>query len=197
MFGFFGSDENTLAYLDAHGAGRDFTPLSADADADYEAVHEIDLAGLEPQVALPHSPDNVRPVSEVRGRKIHQALLGSCTNARIEDLRQAASVLRGRTVARHVRMYVSPASVDVYRQAMREGLLEDFMAAGAVVLNSGCGACFGKHLGLMAAGEVCISSTNRNFQGRMGHAQAEVYLASPLTVAASAVAGEIVGPESL
>jgi 3-isopropylmalate/(R)-2-methylmalate dehydratase large subunit len=128
---------------------------------------------------------------------VDQALLGSCTNARIEDLRLAAGVLRGRQVAKGVRMYVSPASVEVYRQAMREGLLEDFMAAGAVVLNSGCGACFGKHLGLLGAGEVCISSTNRNFQGRMGSAQAKVYLASPLTVAASAIKGEIVSTKEL
>jgi 3-isopropylmalate/(R)-2-methylmalate dehydratase large subunit len=197
-FGFFEPDEKTREYLREHGvADDDYTPVHPDADARYEAVHEIDLSSIEAQVALPHSPDNVRPVSEVRGIKVNQALLGSCTNARIEDLRLAASVLRGRTVAKHVRMYISPASVDVYRQAMREGLLEDFMAAGAIVLNSGCGACFGQHLGLLAPGEVCISSTNRNFQGRMGSAQARVYLASPLTVAASAVAGEIVSVESL
>jgi 3-isopropylmalate/(R)-2-methylmalate dehydratase large subunit len=197
-FGFFPPDEKTAAYLDEHGVDRgSWAPVSPDSDAEYEQKHTIDLSELEPQVALPHSPDNVRPVSEVKGKKVHQALIGSCTNARIEDLRLAASVLRGRTIARHVRLYVSPASVDVYRQAMREGLLEDFMAAGGVVLNAGCGACFGKHLGLMAAGEVCISSTNRNFQGRMGSAEAQVYLASPLTVAASAVAGEIVDAGAL
>jgi 3-isopropylmalate/(R)-2-methylmalate dehydratase large subunit len=191
-FGFFEADEKTFAYLEEHGVPRgSYAPLAPDEDATYEQVHEVDLASIEPQVAMPHSPDNVRPVSELRGVKVNQALLGSCTNARIEDLRLAASVLRGRTVAKGVRMYVSPASVDVYRQAMREGLLEDFMAAGAIVLNSGCGACFGKHLGLLGAGEVCISSTNRNFQGRMGSAQAQVYLASPLTVAASAITGQI------
>ena len=195
-FGFFEPDEKTFSYLEEHNLPRGaYEPLLADEDATYEAVHEIDLEGVEPQVALPHSPDNVRPVSELRGQRVDQALLGSCTNARIEDLRIAAGYLRGRTLARHVRMYVSPASTDVYRQAMREGLLEDFLAAGAVVLNPGCGACFGKHAGLLGAGEVCISSTNRNFQGRMGSAQARVFLASPLTVAASAVAGEIVRAE--
>lgn len=195
-FGFFAPDEKTFAYLEEHNLPRDaYEPVLADEDATYEAVHEIDVDKVEPQVALPHSPDNVRPVSELRGQRVDQALLGSCTNARIEDLRVAAGYLRGKTLARHVRMYVSPASTDVYRQAMREGLLEDFLAAGAVVLNPGCGACFGKHAGLLGAGEVCISSTNRNFQGRMGSPQARVFLASPLTVAASAVAGEIVRAE--
>lgn len=195
-FGFFEPDESTFAYLEEHGRPRDaYQPVLPDADAEYEAVHDVELGTIEPQVACPHSPDNVRPVSELRGQRVDQALLGSCTNARIEDLRIAAEYLRGRTIARHVRMYVSPASTDVYRQAMREGLLEDFLEAGAVVLNPGCGACFGKHAGLLGAGEVCISSTNRNFQGRMGSAQAQVFLASPLTVAASAVAGEIVRAE--
>jgi 3-isopropylmalate/(R)-2-methylmalate dehydratase large subunit len=197
-FGFFEPDDKTYAYLREHGvADGSYAPVFPDNDARYEETHDIDLGAIEAQVALPHSPDNVKPISEVRGVKVNQALLGSCTNARIEDLRLAAGVLRGRTIAKHVRMYVSPASVDVYRQAMREGLLEDFMAAGAVVLNSGCGACFGQHLGLLAPGEVCISSTNRNFQGRMGSAQAQVYLASPLTVAASAVAGEITSADTL
>ena len=196
-FGFFAPDEKTFAYLEEHGLPRgSYDPVLPDPDAEYSQVHDIDLAAVEPQVALPHSPDNVRPVSEVRGQRVDQALLGSCTNARIEDLRVAAEYLRGKTVARHVRLYVSPASSDVYRQAMREGLLEDFLAAGGVVLNPGCGACFGKHAGLLGAGEVCISSTNRNFQGRMGSAQARVFLASPLTVVASAVAGEIVGAEA-
>lgn len=196
-FGFFAPDEKTFAYLEEHGLPRgSYQPVTPDADAGYEAVHDIDLAAIEPQVAMPHSPDNVRPVSELLGQRVDQAVLGSCTNARIEDLRLAADYIRGKTVAGHVRMYVSPASSDVYRQAMREGLLEDFMAAGAIVLNPGCGACFGRHLGLLAPGEVCISSTNRNFQGRMGSAEARVFLASPLTVAASAVAGEIVRAEA-
>jgi 3-isopropylmalate/(R)-2-methylmalate dehydratase large subunit len=196
-FGFFVPDELTFQYLAEHGLPRgSYEAVLPDPDARYEEVHDIDLAAIEPQVALPHSPDNVRPVSELKGQKVDQAVLGSCTNARIEDLRLAADYLRGKTVARHVRMYVSPASIDVYRQAMREGLLEVFLDCGAVVLNPGCGACFGKHMGLLAAGEVCISATNRNFQGRMGSPQARVFLASPLTVAASAVAGEIVAAES-
>jgi len=199
-FGFFLPDEKTFAYLAEHGLPRgadsSWEPVWPDPDAAYASSHEIDLTAIEPQVALPHSPDNVRPVSAVAGQRVDQAVLGSCTNARIEDLRVAAEYLRGKQVARHVRMYVSPASVDVYRQAMREGLLEDFLEAGAVVLNPGCGACFGKHMGLLAAGEVCISSTNRNFQGRMGSPGARVFLASPLTVAASAVAGEIARAEA-
>lgn len=197
-FGLFEVDDRTHEYLAAHGVPRDaYSPLAPDDDARYEQEIDVALAEIEPQVALPHSPDNVRPVSEVRGVRIDQAVLGSCTNARIEDLRLAAGVIRGRTVASHVRMYVSPASVDVYRQAMREGLLEDFLAAGALILNPGCGACFGKHLGLLGAGEVCISSTNRNFRGRMGSPDASVYLASPLTVSASAIAGEIVSADDL
>ncbi len=191
--GLFEPDEKTYRYLDTAGVSRDaYTPLHADDDATYVESIEMDLSTLEPQVAMPHSPDNVRPVSALKGTRINQALLGSCTNARIEDLRLAAAVLRGKQVAKHVRLYISPASVAVYRQAMSEGLLEDFMAAGGVVLNSGCGACFGKHMGVLGPDEVCISSTNRNFQGRMGSAEARVFLASPITVAASAIAGEIV-----
>jgi 3-isopropylmalate/(R)-2-methylmalate dehydratase large subunit len=192
-FGFFEPDDRTYQYLAERNISRDmYSPVFPDEDAVYEQTHEIDLTAMEPQLAIPSSPDNVRPVSQVKGQRIDQALLGSCTNARIEDLRIAAEVLRGKKVAKHVRMYVSPASVDVYRQAMREGLLDNFLEAGAIVLNPGCGACFGKHLGLLGAGEVCISSTNRNFRGRMGSAEAQVFLASPITVAASAVAGEIV-----
>jgi 3-isopropylmalate/(R)-2-methylmalate dehydratase large subunit len=193
-FGLFAPDDKTFQYLDEHGRPRgSYRPLLPDPDAAYAQIIDIDLSSLVPQVALPYAPDNVRPASEVKGRKIHQAILGSCTNARIEDLRAAAHYLHGKTVAKHVRMYVSPASIDVYRAAMREGLLEIFLAAGAVILNPGCGACFGKHLGLLGPGEVCVSSTNRNFRGRMGSNDAEVYLASPLIVAASAVAGELVG----
>ena len=191
--GLFEADAATDAYLAAAGvkAGA-YQALHADADAVYESKHRVDLTTMEPMVARPHSPDNVCPVSEVKGQRIDQALLGSCTNARIEDLRAAAAVLEGRTVKKGVRMYVSPASTRVYRQALTEGLLEVFLDAGAVVLNPGCGACFGKHMGILAAGEVCISSTNRNFRGRMGSAEAQVFLASPETVAASAIAGEII-----
>lgn len=191
-FGFFEADEKTYEYLRDRGIQRSaFEPLFSDQDATYCETHEIDLANLEPQVAMPHSPDHVRPISALKGIKVHQALLASCTNARIEDLRLAAEVLKGKKVAKHVRMYVSPASTAIYRQAMKEGVLEIFMEAGAIVLNSGCGACFGKHMGLLGPGEVCISATNRNFQGRMGSAEAQVYLASPLTVAASAITGHI------
>jgi 3-isopropylmalate/(R)-2-methylmalate dehydratase large subunit len=195
-FGLFAPDEKVRAYLAERGVSVDeASALMPDPDARYAATHELDLGALEPQVAVPYSPDNVVPASTLKGTRIDQALLGSCTNARIEDLRAAAGYLRGKVVAPHVRMYVSPASTEVYRAAAREGLLEDFLAAGAVILNPGCGACFGKHLGLLGDGEVCISSTNRNFRGRMGSAQSRVYLASPLTVAASAVAGEVAAAE--
>lgn len=197
-FGFFEFDKKAQAYLTALGLPQQNYELAqADKDAEYCEKYEIDLSTLEPQVAAPYSPDNVRNLSEVKGVKIHQALLSSCTNARIEDLRLAAQVMRGRKIAKHVRMYVSPASHSIYIQALKEGLIEDFMNAGAVVVNSGCGACFGKHQGLLAAGEVCISSTNRNFQGRMGSTEAQVYLASPVTVAASAISGEISGLEGI
>lgn len=191
-FAFFAPDEKTKAYLEAAGAGP-YEPVTADEDATYTQKIEIDVSGLEPQVACPHNVENVKPVSQV-DRAINQAYLGSCTNARIEDLRAAAKLLAGRQVARGVRLLVSPASQKVYAAAAREGLLETFVEAGAVILNPGCGPCFGAHLGLMGDKEVCISSSNRNFQGRMGSAEAEVYLGSPLTVAASALTGKITDP---
>jgi homoaconitate hydratase family protein len=196
-FAFFLPDDKTTEYLDAAGAGPDYEAVLPDSDAEYTRRIPIDVATLEPQVACPHDVENVKPISEVAGTKVNQAYLGSCTNARIEDLRAAARLLRGRQVARGVRLYVSPASQRVYSAAAREGLLEIFVEAGAVVLNPGCGPCFGRHLGLLGDGEVCISSSNRNFKGRMGSATANVYLGSPLTVAASAIAGELTDPRLL
>ena len=153
-----------------------------------------DVAGLEPQVACPHTVDNVSPVTEVAGTRIHQALVGTCTNGRLDDLRQAAEVLRGSRVAQGVRLLVLPASAQIYRQAMAEGLLETLAEAGAIILNPGCGPCLGAHEGVLAPGEVCISTANRNFKGRMGCKEASVFLASPATVAASAAAGTIADP---
>ena len=145
-------------------------------------------------VACPHTVDNVKPVKVVEGIKIDQAFLGSCTNGRLEDLKAAAEILKGKKINKDVRLIVTPASQEIYLKALKSGLLEIFVEAGALVTNPTCGACFGGHMGLLAPGEVCISSSNRNFVGRMGSPEAEIYLASPVTVAASALAGKIVDP---
>lgn len=170
---------------------------SREYDGPYEREFEFDISNLPPQVACPHTVDNVRDVGEVQGKKINQAVLGSCTNGRLEDLRIAASMLEGRKVADGVRMLVFPASINIYKDALREGLLETFVEAGALVLNPGCGPCLGAHEGILAAGEVAIASTNRNFRGRMGSRDSEVYLASPATVTASALKGEITDPRTI
>lgn len=149
---------------------------------------------IEPQVALPHLPENVRPVSETDGLRIDQVVIGSCTNGRLEDLRIAAEILRGRRVHPDVRCIVIPGSQQVYLDALREGLIEVFIVAGAVVSTPTCGPCLGGHMGVLAAGERTVSTTNRNFRGRMGHPESEVYLAGPPVAAASAIAGRIAGP---
>ncbi|MFZ2956192.1 MAG: 3-isopropylmalate dehydratase large subunit [Candidatus Ozemobacteraceae bacterium] len=187
-------DAKTIEYV-KNATKKPFEVITADADAKYRQVIEVDLSTLVPQVACPHGVDNVKPVSEIAGLPIHQALLGSCTNGRLEDLEIGAKLLAGRKVNRDVRMIVIPASWRVYREAMDKGYLATFIDAGAVVVNPGCGPCLGAHEGLLAAGERCISSTNRNFKGRMGSTEAEVYLASPATVVTSAVAGKITIPE--
>ncbi len=192
-FALFPSDAVTAAYLAERGID-DVAPLEPDPDASYEAVHEVDLSALAPQVALPHDVDNVEPVDSLGDIAIHQAFLGSCTNGRIEDLRAAAALLEGRKIAPGVRMLVTPASRAVLTQAMEEGIIATLVEAGASVLPSGCGPCFGGHSGLLAPGERCIGTHNRNFPGRMGSLQAEIYLASPETVAASALAGRIADP---
>ncbi len=174
-----------------------FEALKSDKDAVYERTVEFNVAELEPQVACPSSVDNVKPVSEVGNVPIEQAFIGSCTNGRIEDLRVAAQILKGRKVKDGVRALVIPASQEVYKQALAEGLTEIFTDAGAVVCGSACGPCLGGHIGLLAAGETCVSTSNRNFIGRMGSTQASVYLASPATVAASAVTGIITDPRTL
>lgn len=171
--------------------------LQSDKDAEYERTVEFDVSKMDPQVACPSSVDNVKPVSEVGNVPVDQAFIGSCTNGRIEDLRLAAQVLKGRKVKDGVRALVIPASQEVWRQAMQEGLLEIFTDAGAIVCGSACGPCLGGHIGLLAAGESCVSSSNRNFIGRMGSTQANVYLASPATVAASAVTGKLTDPTKL
>jgi 3-isopropylmalate/(R)-2-methylmalate dehydratase large subunit len=191
-------DETTRKFLQGRVTSMpNFDTLKSDAAAVYERTVDFDVSNMEPQVACPSSVDNVKPVSEVGNVPIDQAFIGSCTNGRIEDLRLTAQVLKGRQVKDGVRALVIPASQEVYRQAMQEGLLEIFTDANAIVCGSACGPCLGGHIGLLAAGETCVSSSNRNFIGRMGSTQASVYLASPATVAASAVTGKITSAQQL
>ncbi len=195
-FCFFETDSRTEDFLSAAGA-KDYAPLKFSPGATFSGTFNADLSSLEPQVALPHFVDNVQTISSLDRIEINQALLGSCTNGRLEDLQEAASLLDGRKVHSDVRLLVIPASWSIYRQAISDGTLAKLADAGAIIMNSGCGPCFGSHGGLLAAEERCISSTNRNFLGRMGSDKAEVYLASPATVAASAVLGYIADPRTL
>jgi len=188
-------DDKTVAFLECRAAA-DYNPIYPDPDADYERVIEFDASTLVPQVAKPHTVDNVVPVEKVAGTKIDQALLGTCTNGRLEDLRLAARILNGKTLAHGVRMLVLPASQEVLVQALSEGLIDVFVKAGAMLLNPGCGPCLGAHQGVLAPGEVCLSTANRNFKGRMGSAEAQIYLGSPATVAASAITGVITDPRN-
>ncbi|MFH1546499.1 MAG: 3-isopropylmalate dehydratase large subunit [Patescibacteria group bacterium] len=185
-------DEKTIEYVKERGL-TDFEILKSDDDAKFEKTVEIDISDLEPQVAFPHLPSNVKPISAAKkdAIKIDQAYLGSCTNGRIQDLREAAAVLKGRKIADGVRMIVVPATTEIWRQADAEGLFKIFTDAGATISTPTCGACLGGHMGVLAAGERAIASTNRNFVGRMGSKESEVYLASPRIVATSAVAGII------
>jgi 3-isopropylmalate/(R)-2-methylmalate dehydratase large subunit len=196
--GIIAPDETTRQFLEGRVTKMpDLKALQSDKDAEYERTVEFDIAKMEPQVACPNSVDNVKPVSEVGDVPIEQAFIGSCTNGRLEDLQLAAQVIKGRKVKDGVRALVIPASQEVWRQAMQEGLFEIFADAGAIVCGSACGPCLGGHIGLLAAGESCVSSSNRNFIGRMGSTQAKVYLASPATVAASAVTGKLTDPTKL
>lgn len=194
--GIFPVDEKTEAYLKEHST-RKYEIYEADPDAVYEKTYTVDLSKLKPTVAFPHLPENTRTVDEAGRIPIDQAVIGSCTNGRIEDLRTAAKVLKGRKVKKGVRCIVIPATQAIYLQAMREGLLEIFIQAGAVVSTPTCGPCLGGYMGILAEGERCISTTNRNFVGRMGHVDSEVYLSGPAVAAASAVTGCISGPKEL
>jgi len=194
--GIFAADEKTAAYLEGRTA-LPWSPVHADPDARYERTVEIDVSGIDPLVALPHLPQNVTPARETPHGRIDQVVIGSCTNGRIEDLRVAAEVLRGRKVAPGVRCIVIPATPGVYRQSLREGLFDVFLDAGAVISTPTCGPCLGGHMGILAKGERCVSTTNRNFVGRMGHRESEVILASPATAAASAVAGRVADPSEV
>jgi 3-isopropylmalate/(R)-2-methylmalate dehydratase large subunit len=189
-------DEVTEEYLRSR-AKRPYTPVTSDADAEYEQVMEIDAERVELTVAKPMSPDNMAPLTEVAGTRIDQVFIGSCTNSRITDLRRAARVLRGRRVAPGVRLIITPSSHEVAKEAEREGLIGIFLEAGAAWTTATCGACLGGHMGVLGEGEVCLSTTNRNFPGRMGHPKALVYLSNPTVAAASAVAGEIIHPKEV
>ncbi|GAB3208277.1 3-isopropylmalate dehydratase large subunit [Nocardia tengchongensis] len=196
-FATFGVDDRLREFFAEKGI-TDFVPADADPDAEYDAVRTVDLSALEPYVARPGTvAHNGIPVSRIEHRSIDQAFIGSCANGQLEDLRIAAGILRGRTVAPGVRLLVTPASQQIYRDAMRLGYLQALADAGAVVTNSTCGACFGYHMGVVGPGEVCLTSSTRNFTGRMGSTEAEIYMASPATVAASAVTGYITDPRSV
>jgi len=194
--GLFAVDDRTLAYVDGR-VSRPYHVYQADTDATYAQLIEIDVSQIEPQVALPHLPENVCPASQAGEVQIDQVVIGSCTNGRLEDLRVAAELLHGRRVHPDVRCIVIPGSQQVYLEALREGLIEAFIEAGAVVSTPTCGPCLGGHMGVLAAGERAVSTTNRNFRGRMGHPESEVYLAGPAVAAASAVAGHIASPEEV
>ena len=194
--GIFHVDGKTMAYLQER-VNRPYTVYQSDPDAVYHSVIEYDVSNMEPVVALPHLPSNTVPLSGARGTPIDQAVIGSCTNGRWEDLAVAAEVIRGRQVHPRVRCIVIPGSQEIFRRMLVEHLMETFIAAGAVVSTPTCGPCLGGYMGILAAGERCISTTNRNFVGRMGHRESEVYLANPAVAAASAVLGHIDGPDSL
>lgn len=186
-------DKITMDYLKGRVKGS-LSPVSVDSDATYEDTMEFDVSGLEPQIACSPSPSHVKTVKEIEGVKIDQAFLGSCTNGRMEDLRIAAQILKNEKVHPDVRLIITPASQEIYLEAMKEGLLEIFVKAGGIITSPTCGVCFGGHSGVLAPGEVCISSSNRNFIGRMGSPKAEIYLASPATVVASAIEGKVSDP---
>ena len=191
--GYFEPDDKTLGWLKQR-ARADYDIVASDADAVYEAVLSYDVSGIEPQVACPHTVDNVKPVTAVLGKTFQQALIGTCTNGRLEDLEVASKILRGKKIHPHVRALVLPASREVYLEALKKGFLKIFSEAGCVILNPGCGPCLGAHEGILAPGEVVLSTSNRNFKGRMGSRDSEIYLASPATVAASALEGQIADP---
>ena len=195
--GLFAVDAKTRAYCAEHKRPGLTQDLAADPGAVYERVVNIDVTGKEPVVACPHLPSNVKPVSEVRDTPIQQVVIGSCTNGRISDMRDAAEVLRGRKVAKHLRCIVLPSTPTVWKQCLKEGLIEIFMESGCVVGPCTCGPCLGGHMGILGDGERAVATTNRNFKGRMGSLSSEVYLASPIVAAASAIAGCVAGPDQL
>lgn len=194
--GIFPVDEKTIAYIKEHST-KPYTVYEADEDAVYDETYTIDLSALKPTVAFPHLPENTKTVEEAGDVKIDQIVIGSCTNGRMDDLRIAAKVLEGRKVAEGIRAIIIPATQAIYLQAIKEGLVETFINAGCIVSTPTCGPCLGGHMGILAAGERAVSTTNRNFVGRMGHIESEIYLASPAVAAASAITGKISEPKEL
>jgi 3-isopropylmalate/(R)-2-methylmalate dehydratase large subunit len=194
--GIFHVDKNTRDYLKGR-ATRKYTEYSSDPDAAYSQVIEYDASSIEPQVAFPHIPSNTRPISQVGNIAIDQVVIGSCTNGRLEDLQLAARILKGRKVDSRLRCIILPGSQKIYVEAMKQGLIETFITAGAVVSTPTCGPCLGGYMGILAAGEKCVSTTNRNFVGRMGSTKSEIYLANPAVAAASAILGRIANPEEV
>ena len=190
--GIFPVDEQTIEYVKEHAPNKEYTVFEPDSDAEYVKTIDIDLSGIKPTVAFPHLPENTKTVAEAGDIKIDQVVIGSCTNGRISDLRAAAKVLKGKKVS--VRTIIIPATQKIYLQALEEGLLKIFIESGAAVSTPTCGPCLGGHMGVLAKGERCVATTNRNFVGRMGHPESEVYLASPAVAAASAIAGKIAEP---
>jgi len=189
------ADAETVRYLrEEAGVGDPLDLVQPDPDAEYDRVVEIDVSALEPQIACPHTVDNVKGIAAVAGTKVHQIVIGSCTNGRLDDLEEAARRLKGRKIGKGVRMLVFPASWKIYKQAMARGYIGDLMDAGAVIMNPGCGCCLGVHEGALGDGETALSTTNRNFHGRMGNPNSDVYLCSPAVAAASAVAGVLADP---
>lgn len=194
--GIFPVDEQTINYIKEHSV-KEYKVYEPDTDAEYEKTYDINLSNIRPTVAFPHLPENTRTIDEVGEVEIHQVIIGSCTNGRIDDLRAAAKVLKDRKVKKGMRLIVFPATQAIYLQAMEEGLLSIFIKAGAAVSTPTCGPCLGGHMGILAQGERAVATTNRNFVGRMGHVESEIYLASPAVAAASAITGKITGPEEL
>lgn len=192
--GLFPSDKITRDFLREHGRGDKYRPLSADTGANYEQVIPVNLSQLEPMLSLPHAVDNVRPVAQVKGVKIQQAFIGTCTNGRLEDIAVAGEILKGKKRHPGTRLLIAPASRQVLIQAMERGHIQSLIEAGAIILPPGCAACLGLHQGVLGDGEVCLSTANRNFRGRMGNPEAMIYLASPATAAASVMKGEITDP---
>ena len=195
--GLFPSDKVTRDFLVQHGRGDSYRPIYPDAEANYEQVISVSLDRLEPMLSLPHSVDNVRPVTGVKGIKIQQAFIGTCTNGRLEDLAVAAQILKGNKRHPDTRLLIAPASRQVLTQATGKGYIKSLLEAGATILPPGCAACLGLHQGVLGDGEICISTANRNFKGRMGNPEAIIYLASPATAAASAIRGEVTDPREL
>lgn len=194
--GIFPVDGKTIEYMKEHSK-KEWMEFNADEDAEYETVYEIDLSKIRPTVSFPHLPDNTRTIDEVGEVKIDQVVIGSCTNGRLSDLRIAAKILRGKKVHKGIRCIIIPGTQNIYLEAMKEGLIKDFIEAGAVVSTPTCGPCLGGYMGILAKEERAVSTTNRNFVGRMGHVESEVYLASPAVAAASAIRGKIANPELL